>query len=86
MKIVHVPFKGGGPAMADVIAGNTQLCIGSLIQMDASRTVRAPAGDRDRWSETGACDGRRSHGDGVRRSGLRGEQLVGHPGADRHAE
>ena len=33
VKIVHVPFKGGGPAMADVIAGNTQLCIGSLIQM-----------------------------------------------------
>ncbi|MFN7086487.1 MAG: tripartite tricarboxylate transporter substrate binding protein [Burkholderiales bacterium] len=31
--IVHVPFKGGGPAMADVIAGNTQLTIGSLIQM-----------------------------------------------------
>ena len=31
--IVHVPFKGGGPAMADVIAGNTQITIGSLIQM-----------------------------------------------------
>ena len=33
VKITHVPFKGGGPAMADVIAGNTQLCIGSLIQV-----------------------------------------------------
>ena len=31
--IVHVPFKGGGPAMADVMAGNTQICIGSLIQV-----------------------------------------------------
>jgi tripartite-type tricarboxylate transporter receptor subunit TctC len=31
--IVHVPFKGGGPAMADVIAGNTEICLGSLIQM-----------------------------------------------------
>jgi len=31
--IVHVPFKGGGPAMADVIAGNTQICIGSLLQV-----------------------------------------------------
>ncbi len=30
---VHVPFKGGGPAMADVIAGNTQICLGSLIQV-----------------------------------------------------
>lgn len=31
--IVHVPFKGGGPAMADVMAGNTEICLGSLIQM-----------------------------------------------------
>ena len=31
--IVHVPFKGGGPAMIDVLAGNTQLCMGSLLQM-----------------------------------------------------
>jgi tripartite-type tricarboxylate transporter receptor subunit TctC len=33
INVVHVPFKGGGPAMADVIAGNTQICLGSLIQM-----------------------------------------------------
>ncbi len=32
LDIVHIPFKGGGPAMADVIAGNTQIAIGSLIQ------------------------------------------------------
>ena len=31
--IVHVPFKGGGPAMIDVIAGNTQIAVGSLVQM-----------------------------------------------------
>jgi len=31
--IVHIPFKGGGPAMQDVMAGNTQIAIGSLIQM-----------------------------------------------------
>jgi tripartite-type tricarboxylate transporter receptor subunit TctC len=30
--IVHVPFKGGGPAMVDVIAGNTQLMLSSLVQ------------------------------------------------------
>ena len=30
--IVNVPFKGGGPAMADVVAGNTQMCLGTLVQ------------------------------------------------------
>jgi tripartite-type tricarboxylate transporter receptor subunit TctC len=33
INIVHVPFKGGGPAMADVMAGNTEICLGSLIQV-----------------------------------------------------
>jgi len=32
LDIVHIPFKGGGPAMMDVIAGNTHIAIGSLIQ------------------------------------------------------
>ena len=32
VEIVHVPFKGGGPAMVDVIAGNTQIMLGSLVQ------------------------------------------------------
>jgi tripartite-type tricarboxylate transporter receptor subunit TctC len=29
---VHVPFKGGGPAMIDVMGGHTQYMLGSLIQ------------------------------------------------------
>ncbi|HUQ27169.1 MAG TPA: tripartite tricarboxylate transporter substrate binding protein [Usitatibacter sp.] len=33
VNIVHIPFKGGGPAMMDVIAGNTQVAVGSLAQM-----------------------------------------------------
>ena len=30
--IVHVPFKGGGPAMVAVTAGNTQMMLSSLVQ------------------------------------------------------
>ncbi len=33
INIVHIPFKGGGPAMADVIAGNSQITMGSLLQL-----------------------------------------------------
>lgn len=33
IQMTHVPFKGGGPAMTDVIAGQSQVTIGSLIQM-----------------------------------------------------
>lgn len=29
--LVHVPFKGGGPAVTDVVAGHTQLILTSLI-------------------------------------------------------
>jgi tripartite-type tricarboxylate transporter receptor subunit TctC len=30
--ILHVPFKGGGPAMIDVIGGHTQMVFSSLVQ------------------------------------------------------
>jgi tripartite-type tricarboxylate transporter receptor subunit TctC len=30
INIVHVPFQGGGPAIADTMAGNTQMQIGSI--------------------------------------------------------
>jgi tripartite-type tricarboxylate transporter receptor subunit TctC len=31
--ILHVPYKGGGPAMADVIGGHAHILMGSLIQI-----------------------------------------------------
>jgi tripartite-type tricarboxylate transporter receptor subunit TctC len=30
--MLHVPYKGGGPALIDTIAGQTHLCLSSLIQ------------------------------------------------------
>jgi len=32
INVVHVPFKGGGPSMVDVIAGHTQYLLASLVQ------------------------------------------------------
>jgi tripartite-type tricarboxylate transporter receptor subunit TctC len=32
VNIVHVPFRGGGPAMLDVLAGNTKVMFSSLVQ------------------------------------------------------
>lgn len=33
VEIVHVPFKGGAPAMVDVVAGNSHIAIGTVVQM-----------------------------------------------------
>ena len=30
--VVHIPFKGGGPALIDVMAGNSHFIIGTLVQ------------------------------------------------------
>jgi tripartite-type tricarboxylate transporter receptor subunit TctC len=55
INVVHIPYKGGGPSMADVIAGHAQIVMPSMIQvlphlrngrlkaLGVSGTVRSPA-------------------------------------------
>ena len=55
INVVHVPYKGGGPSMADVIAGHAQIVMPSMIQvlphlkngrlkaLGVSGTARSPA-------------------------------------------
>jgi tripartite-type tricarboxylate transporter receptor subunit TctC len=35
VNIVHVPYKGGGPAMTDVLGGHTKIMFSSLVQTSA---------------------------------------------------
>ena len=83
--VVQIPFKGGGPAMIDVMGGHSQLLMnsylasvphirsGKLRPLGVTDTKRTP-------SPAGRADDRRG-----RRSGLSGGELVGHRRARRHA-
>ncbi len=31
--VVHIPFKGGAPAVIDVMAGNSQIAVGTVVQL-----------------------------------------------------
>jgi len=73
--MLHVPIKGGGPAMADVIAGNTQVVIGSLLQTISF--IPREDSCRRRHPEEIRDPGRRSPVQGSRRV------REVHPGRDR---
>ena len=84
VNILHVPFKGGGPAMIDVIGGHTKVMFSSLVQTTPqiqSGKLRAlgVGGKPAQPDPAGRADHRRG-----RRARLRGGQLVGHRGAGRH--
>ena len=85
LKMVHVPYKGGAPMMADLIAGHIEMSI----ETSGSASAAHQGGKR-----AGAC---REHGQaiaGIPRSAdarrsrahrLRRDDLVRHSRADRHA-
>lgn len=51
--IVHVPYKGGGPAMIDVIAGHLEMMFGTLTQsfphMRSGKLRALATTSRERW-------------------------------------
>ena len=85
VKFLHVPFKGGGPAMIDVVAGHNPVMFSSLVQTTPqiqSGKLRAlgVGGTQAEPDPARRSDHRRS-----RRTGLRSDQLVGYRGAGRGA-
>ena len=85
VNLLHVPFKGGGPAMIDVIGGHTKIMFSSLVQttphIRSGKLQALGIGGADAQS---GIAGRADHR-GSRRARLRGRQLVGRGGARRHA-
>ena len=82
--ILHVPFKGGGPAMIDVMGGHTKVMFSSLVQTTPHiksgklRALGVGSTERSKVLPDVPTDRR------GRRAGLRGGQLVGHRRARRH--
>ena len=69
--MVHIPYKGGGPAMMDTIAGQAQVNMASLIQVgphvkSGKLRLLATSGDEAQRAPSPTC--RRSP---RRRAGLR---------------
>ncbi len=80
-----VQFKGGGPAMIDLLGGHSQFSLGSLIQ-----TLPHIQSGKFRMLGTGGSEAQRhparcADDRGGRRTRVRSDQLVGDPRAGRHA-
>ena len=62
--IVHVPYKGAGPMMQDVIAGQVQVTVATPPSLIALRAIESRACARGRREDTPSADARGAHDGG----------------------
>ena len=82
--MVHVPYRGGAPALTDLISGQVQVYFGALpvsIEHIRAGKLRALGGDRSDTLGGAAGDPER----GRFRAGLRGDRLVRRRRTQEHA-
>ena len=74
--MVHVPYRGAGPALTDLLGGKVQVIFG--IPSASIEYIRAGKLRRAGGDHSGALGGAAGHPDHGRvRAGLRGERIAG---------
>ena len=84
-KFVHVPYRGGAPALNDAIGGHVPLAVLSVLQVMPqveAKQLKAARGDVERAHR---CVAERAVDRGGRRAGLRGRAVVRRDRAARNA-
>ena len=85
IRMNHVPYKGGGQAVNDVVAGEVQLLVTGLLDRGPIHRSEATQADRYNLRQAGFRRSHRADGDGKRRKGFRRRVLVRNHGAGPYA-